>query len=144
MVLFYLTWPKKEFLPNIEKRSWKDLDFLGSFLVIAASVLVVFAFQNAGSNVGEEPWRQPTFIAAVVVGTLCWAALFAWEAFFERRGKDKMAAFPLRLLRNHVYGFGVLNTMFLGFPYLTTVYALPLRLQVVNGKSPLDAGVMLL
>lgn len=144
MVLFYLTWPKKEHLPNTEKRPWKDLDFLGSFLVIAASVLVVYAFQNAGTNVGEEPWNQATFIAAVAAGIVCWIALFAWEVFFERRWPQKMAAFPLSLFRNHVYGFGLLNTMFLGFPYLTTVYALPLRLQVVNDKSPLNAGIMLL
>ena len=144
MALFWVTWPKKEHLPNIERRSWKDLDFVGSLLVIAASVLVVFAFQNAGTNIGEEPWTQATFIAPVVAGTLCWIALFAWEAFFERRWKDKMAAFPLRLLRNHVYASGVLNTMFLGFPYMTTIYSVPLRLQVVNGKSPLNAGIMLL
>jgi hypothetical protein len=38
----------------------------------------------------------------------------------------------------------VLITMMTGFPYFIVIYALPLRFQVVNGKSPLAAGVSLL
>ncbi|KAJ9155023.1 Major facilitator superfamily transporter [Pleurostoma richardsiae] len=142
MVLFYLTWPKAEYLPAIEKRSWKDLDFVGSFLVIVSAVLVVFSFQNAGNE--DAPWGRAIFLAPLIIGVLSWITLFTWEAFFERRWKDKMAAFPLGLLRNHVYAFALLNTMFQGFPFMTTIYALPLRIQVVNEKSPLTAGLLLL
>ncbi len=38
----------------------------------------------------------------------------------------------------------MLNALFLGFPFMMIVYAFPLRFQVVNGKSALLAGVMLL
>jgi len=38
----------------------------------------------------------------------------------------------------------VLSTMFIGFPYFLVIYSLPLRIQVVNNKSPLVAGVALL
>jgi hypothetical protein len=34
--------------------------------------------------------------------------------------------------------------MLLGFPYLMIIYSFPIRLQVVSGKSPLVAGIMLL
>ncbi|KAB8303027.1 hypothetical protein EYC80_004481 [Monilinia laxa] len=40
--------------------------------------------------------------------------------------------------------FGLATTLLLGFPYLMVIYSLPLRLQVVNGKSPLTAGLGLL
>lgn len=145
MVLFYCAWPKAEYLPTIQRRSWKDMDFLGSFLVIAASVLVTFAFQNAGTNETDvNPWAKGTFIGPLVVGVVCWAALFAWEGAFERLWSRKMAAIPLVLMRNHVFAAATLNTIFLGFAYLATLYAVPLRLQVVNGKSPIMAGVLML
>ena len=50
----------------------------------------------------------------------------------------------MNLLRDRVYASAVLNTMFLGFPYILVIYAFPLRCQVVNGKDTLVAGVMLL
>lgn len=34
--------------------------------------------------------------------------------------------------------------MLLGYPYLQLIYAIPVRIQVVGGKSALVAGVMLL
>lgn len=143
MTLFYLAWPSAEHLPSIEKRPWGSLDYPGSFLLVAAAVLVVFAFQNAG--IDSSQWGQPIFIAPIVVGVLCWIGLFVWEAVVDRRWRDRLAAaFPLELLRNRVYTCGVLNTLFMGYPFMTTVYAFPLRTQVVNGKSPLTAGLMLL
>lgn len=144
MVFFYVSWPKAEFLPNIQKRSWKDLDFLGSLLVVSAAVLIVFAFQDAGYSHAENPWSNATFIAPLVVGLICWVGLFAWEGACEHFWSDKMAALPLVLIRNRVFAAVILNTIFLGFAYLATLYAVPLRLQVVNGKSPITAGVMML
>lgn len=38
----------------------------------------------------------------------------------------------------------VLSTILVGFSYLMVLYTIPLRLQVVNGMSPLKAGVSLL
>ncbi|EOO03912.1 putative mfs multidrug protein [Phaeoacremonium minimum UCRPA7] len=69
MVLFYLTWPKKEFLPNIEKRSWKDLDFLGSFLVIAAPMLggVAIGSSMGGAISGKKNRIFETLVAATIL-----------------------------------------------------------------------------
>lgn len=144
MVLFRGAWPKDEHLPNLEKRSWKDLDFLGSFLVIAAAVLVTFAFQNAGVHSSGNPWNKAVFIAPFVVGILCWIGLAAWQHFLARRSPRKMAALPPTLIRNRVFAAAALNTIFLGFAFLATLYTIPLRLQVVNGKSPIMAGVIML
>ena len=143
IVLFYLSWPKASSLPNIERRSWKDLDFFGSLLLLAAAVLVIFAFQNAGGN--ADQWGHAVFLAPLLVGIACLIGLFVWEIIVERFLGDRLAVpFPLQLLRNHVYLAGMIHTMFLGFPYLMIIYAFPLRSQVVNGQSSLLAGVMLL
>jgi len=141
--VFVLAWPKAEHLPDIERRSWRSLDWAGSFLLVAAAVLVTFPFQNAGGD--ADQWDQAVFVAPLMAGILCWVGLFAWEWFIERRWKGSMlAAFPLRLLRNRVYASAMIHTMFMGFPFIMVVYAFPLRLQVVNGQTPLLAGVMLL
>lgn len=143
VIIFWLTWPKAEYLPAFKRRSWSDLDYLGSLLLIAASVLTVFSFQNAG--VDADQWNQAVFIAPLIFGVLCLIALFAWESFIERRWNGKKAAaFPLGLLRNRVYSAGIMNTMFMGFPYFVAIYSFPIRFQIVNGKSALQAGLMLL
>ncbi|KAK6716221.1 hypothetical protein SNK03_007096 [Fusarium graminearum] len=48
------------------------------------------------------------------------------------------------LLLSKVYSTAVVNTLLNGFPYLLLIYAIPLRFQVVSGKSALISGVMLL
>ncbi|KAI1466940.1 major facilitator superfamily domain-containing protein [Daldinia caldariorum] len=142
-LLFYFTWPPPQYLPHFGKRSWRELDYTGSILLIAASVLVVFPFQNAA--VLEDQWSKPVFIVPLIFGIISWLGLFSWSIFVERRlGNVIDAALPMRLLRDRVYAAAVLNTLFLGFPYMLVIYAFPLRLQVVNGKSSLIAGVMLL
>lgn len=55
-----------------------------------------------------------------------------------------LAAFPLQLLRNRVYSATLINDTMLGFAYIMIIYAVPMKLQVVNGKSALVAGIMLL
>ncbi|KAL7629686.1 hypothetical protein AAE478_001209 [Parahypoxylon ruwenzoriense] len=143
MLLFYFMWPKPQYLPHLERRSWKELDYLGSILLIAAAVLVVFAFQSVG--VETDQWSKAIFIAPLVLGVASGLGLFLWSIFIERRWGDEMAAaIPMRLLRHRVYAAAVLNTLFLGFPYILIIYTFPLRLQVVNGKDTLISGVMLL
>ncbi|KAI8632423.1 major facilitator superfamily transporter [Xylariaceae sp. FL1651] len=143
ITLFFATWPKPQYLPNAERRSWRELDYLGSILLIAATVLVVFPFQSAGG--ATDQWSQAVFLAPLVVGAAAWIGTFAWSLFVDRRWGDRVAAaLPMSLLRNRMYASAALNTMFLGFPFILVVYALPLRFQVVNGKDALIAGVMLL
>ncbi|KAL1893194.1 hypothetical protein Sste5346_006626 [Sporothrix stenoceras] len=142
MAVFALTWPNEKYLPVIERHPWSSLDIVGSVLLIAAAALVTFAFQNAGVN--PDQWNQAIFLAPLLTGIFCWAALFSWQAIVEKRYKHIMPAFPLKLLRKHVYASATLTTLFLGFPFFAVIFTFPLRLQIVNGKSGLMAGVMLL
>lgn len=143
MVLFYFTWPRAEYLPDLQRRKWTELDYFGSVLLVAAAVLVVFSFQNAAR--AEDGWSQAVFIAPLLVGLASWAALVLWSMFVDRRWGDKLAAaFPMRLMRDRIYVAAILSTTLLGFVFIMLIYAFPLRLQVVNAKSSLVAGVMLL
>lgn len=127
----------------MERRQWRYLDYVGSFLLIAASVLICFAFQNGATNATQ--WGQAVFITPLSVGVLSVFGLLAWELYHELHWKGKLAsALPLVLLKNRVYTAGALNTMFLGFPYLLCIYTFPIRFQIVHQKSALMSGVMLL
>ncbi|POR37397.1 Multidrug resistance protein 3 [Tolypocladium paradoxum] len=141
--IFLITWPKAELLAPAQRRSWKEFDYVGSALVIAASVLVVFAFQNAG-EASHSVWGNAVFIAPLVAGAIGWAALVAWEHMAEARFGGRFSpAFPISLFRNRAYAAGAASTLFLGYPYLLLIYSFPLRAQVVSGKSALVAGIML-
>ncbi|KAI9163752.1 Multidrug resistance protein 3 [Paramyrothecium foliicola] len=146
MCLFFLMWPKAEQLPDIEKRKWREFDYLGSCLVIAAAVLVVFAFQNAGeAEALGSIWGKAVFIAPLATGLLCWAGVAGWSLVIERKFAHKIVPnFPINLFRNRSYSAAAATTLFLGFPYLLIVFSFPLRAQVVSQKSALMAGVMLL
>ncbi|KAF5561002.1 multidrug resistance 3 [Fusarium napiforme] len=145
LVIFILTWPKSEYLPSQERRAWKELDFLGSLLVIASAVLVVFSFQNAGTERSNDGWKTSIFVAPLICGLFACGLLIAWQIFIQRRWHDRFApAFPINIFRNRIYSTAVANTLLNGFPYLLLIYAIPLRFQVVSGKSALISGVMLL
>ncbi|OTB08887.1 hypothetical protein M426DRAFT_7605 [Hypoxylon sp. CI-4A] len=143
VTIFFFTWPRSEYLPDIRRKSWKELDYFGSILLIVASTMVVFPFQIAGELMDQ--WSKAIFIAPLAIGVVSWFALIFWSILVDICWGDMMdAAIPMRLLRDRVYVSVLLNTLFLGFPYMLVVYAFPLRLQIVNGKDALTGGIMLL
>jgi hypothetical protein len=145
MALFYFAWPPKDQLPNTQHRPLKSFDILGSVVVIAAAVLVTFSFQSAGTSTASNPWRTAMFLAPLIVGVICWTVLFAWSYIVDKHWAGRLLpAVPFVVFRNRIYTAGVLNTLFMGFPYFMTLYVFPLRAQVVNSLSALDAGLTLL
>ncbi len=129
---------------HAERRPLHELDVLGSFLLIAASVLCVFAFQESGAS-STRTWATAIFIAPIVVGSFCWLALIGWEIAVLSFWQDSISAvLPSSLLKRRVYSAGALTTLFTGFPYFIGIYNVPLHFQIVNGKNPLVAGIALL
>jgi hypothetical protein len=140
VVLFLLTWPIESMMKQPARRSWRQLDFPGSLLLIAASVLVVFAFQQAGLR--PDSWDTAMFLAPLLTGCLCWCILFTWEVFASNISIS--AILPPRLLKRRVYTSTVIITILTGFVNFTAIYSLPLHFQVVNRSSPLTTGIALL
>jgi hypothetical protein len=143
MVLFYIAWPKANQIHHAEHRPLRELDIVGSALLIAASVLVVISLKEGGLN--ANTWGTALFIAPLLVGCLCWILLFGWEVTVARFWEGTVAAiFPLRLLGRRVYMASVVSATMIGFPYFVIIYSLPIRFQVVNEMSALSAGIRLL
>ncbi|KAK4152772.1 hypothetical protein C8A00DRAFT_44201 [Chaetomidium leptoderma] len=69
LVIFLLAWPNKKYLPSLERRAWKDVDFVGAFLLMASAVLIVFPFQNSSK---PSSWSSATFLAPLLTGAPVW------------------------------------------------------------------------
>lgn len=144
MLIFLISWPSEEQMPHTQSRSWRQFDFFGTVLGIAASVLVVFAFQNAGES-KSGTWGRPVFIAPVAIGLACWLALFTWGFAIDKWfAKSIVPVFPIDLFRNRRYTRSALTTFLLGYPHLLLIFSFPIRMQIVSGRSPLHAGLTLL
>jgi hypothetical protein len=145
LAIFLLSWPKPEDMPYVRVRSWKSFDYFGTLLIIAAAVLVVYAFQNAGESF-YEVWNTAIFIAPLAAGVICWAGVFVWSYMLDKGvfGKGFAPAFPFRLLRNRHYSAAAISTLLMGYPFLLLIFSFPMRAQVVSGKSALVSGLMLL
>lgn len=145
MIIFFFSWPQKlqmGYTQLRQLRSWKQFDIIGAILGIAASVLVVFALENAGES---EAWGAIKFILPLILGLLSWIMLFLWSYFSDKRlSQNIVSIFPMTLLRNRRYTRTILAAVFAGCPYLLLIYSIPMRMQVFSGKSPFVAGLSLL
>ncbi|RDW58158.1 MFS multidrug transporter-like protein [Coleophoma cylindrospora] len=142
LILFCIAWPKADQIRHAERRPLKDLDIISSILLIAASVLVVFALQEGG--ITSNSWGTPLFLVPIIIGIICWISLFGWEYLAHKHWTRLLTMFPFRVMRNRVYSAAAMSTLLTGFSYFVVIYSLPLRFQVVNQKSALDAGVGIL
>jgi hypothetical protein len=142
MILFCIAWPNSDQMQHAERKSVTELDFMGGVLQLAASILVVFAFQEAGLARISNVWMTASFFAPLLVGCLCWILLFGWETIMPRYW-SVTPLLPPQLMRRRVYSAGVLCTTTTGFVYFSVIYSLPIHFQVVYQKSALAAGIAL-
>ncbi|KAK8145062.1 hypothetical protein G3M48_004967 [Beauveria asiatica] len=145
MTIFLLAWPSKAQHNPPSRLQWRNFDFFGTTLIIAASVLVVFAFQSAGET-SRNIFSSSVFIAPMTTGLLCWGGVFVWAFLVESRkfGAGLVPALPFKLFRNRHYTSAALTTLLIGYPYLQIIFTFPSRAQIVSGKSVLVSGLELL
>lgn len=147
LILFHLSYPRPSQLRPRAHRNFSELDTPGSILLIGFSVLLVFGL-NEGSIV-PSGFRSVLFIGPLIASIVCLLALILWQVAIARNitlifAKTITPLFPTRLLRNRPYVAAVACTLATGLPTLTLLFALPLRLQIVNGLNALTAGTALL
>ncbi|KJZ75123.1 hypothetical protein HIM_05609 [Hirsutella minnesotensis 3608] len=144
MITFLLSWPKGADIPSLTRHSFKSFDYIGSILLIAFSVLFVFAFQHVGSTIPSS-WAGAVFIVPITISVACLVGLLTWGYLVHHRlAKDVLPTFPLSLFRNRFYAAAVLTTLLLGFPLLFLIYSVPLNAQIGTGKSAISASLLLL
>ena len=73
----------------------KRIDFLGAFLVLAASILFVSALEEGGT---EYPWKSVVVLSLLCLSVVLWILFFFWQKVASGRGDANEPILPWRLL----------------------------------------------
>ena len=120
-------------LPHVRRDH--RIDYPGAAaLVVGLVPLLIVAEQ--GRDWGWASGRALTCYAIGVIGII--AFLLAERAYGDE------ALLPLRLFRGRTFGVGSILNFIVGMGMFGGIAMLPLYLQIVKGKSPTEAGLLLL
>jgi high-affinity Fe2+/Pb2+ permease len=81
------------------KGAFARLDILGTILLLAFSVLIVFALEEAGSRYA---WGSYVIIITLVFSLVAGVGFVGWEWWIERAKGKQEPTFPLSLLKDRV------------------------------------------
>ncbi|KAL8628149.1 hypothetical protein Q9189_006158 [Teloschistes chrysophthalmus] len=125
--------------------SIRRIDFTGFFLLLAASVLLVTALEEGGT---EYSWRSPIVLCMLFASLIAWTLFFLRERIESRKHRLDKSAFdsvlPWHLVTNRFWASMILHAFFTGIGYLTMAIDLPQKFQIVNADSAFRAGYRLL
>ncbi|KAK0636738.1 major facilitator superfamily transporter [Bombardia bombarda] len=125
----------------VSQRAWKRIDFLGAFLSLSASILLVFALEQAGV---VYPWKSGPIISTFVISGVLFVTFLLWQRWLTLSDSAREPMFPWRLASDR-FMLGLLLTGCLtGFPFMAAIIGIPQRLQTVNGTTAVEAGIRLL
>lgn len=110
------------------------IDYVGSVLLMAAITCVVLVTTWGGT---EHAWTSPTIL--LLSGAA--AVLVAVFVVVERRVDEPVL--PLRLFRNRTFSLSSSVSFIVGLAMFGSISYLPLFLQIVNGASATDSGLVL-
>lgn len=85
---------------KFSRASLARLDFLGAAILLAATVLIVFGFEEAGSR---YPWASAPVLGALIVGALLLVVFLFWERIVARPHRAQEPIFPLRLMKGRIF-----------------------------------------
>ncbi|KAH9810508.1 Major facilitator superfamily domain, general substrate transporter [Teratosphaeria destructans] len=144
IVAFCLVWPWRS---DVRRPSWtalRKVDVVGTLLLLLASVLLVFALQEAGAE--KYAWNSPIIVAAFVVSGSAATAFVIWEIGLEKMSSSWQVevVFPIRLLGDRALAAAFIVTTLNGFVWFVGIVGLPERFQIVSGDGPVKAGLRLL
>lgn len=120
-------------LPFAKRRH--RIDYEGAALLVAGMTALLLALVWGGN---EYAWSSSTIIGLTTVGLVLTGAFVAWEA---RAAEPIM---PLGLFRLPVFRVSVVLSFLVGVGMFGGIIFLPLFLQVVNGVSATNSGLLTL
>jgi hypothetical protein len=84
---------------KFSKKNFKRIDVLGTFLLLAASILMVTAFEEAAHG---RAWDSALVISFLVVSVVLWVIFALWERRITLSGSFQEPVFPWRFLQSRV------------------------------------------
>jgi EmrB/QacA subfamily drug resistance transporter len=107
------------------------LDLPGLGLASGGLLAIVWGLVRAN----ELGWTSPTIVGSFVVGAVLLVAFVAWEA----RTAEPML--PLRLFRSRTFSAANVVSLLMYFGMFGSIFLLAQFFQVVQGYSPIQAGL---
>ncbi|KAJ8073752.1 hypothetical protein PM082_012030 [Marasmius tenuissimus] len=120
--------------------NWKvkirRIDFLGSFLVLVSSIMVVMALTWGGSS---YPWTNAHVVAPGCIGIVFGIAFVLWE------GKGpKYPLLPLYIFRQRIVIGAAITHFINGYLTMVQVFYIPSFYQLAYGYSPTKSAAFML
>jgi hypothetical protein len=81
------------------QRNFQRVDFVGTSLLLAASIILVTAFEEAANG---RSWDSALVIAFLVVSVFLWAGFVLWERKTTLKNGRMEPIFPWRFLQSRV------------------------------------------
>jgi EmrB/QacA subfamily drug resistance transporter len=111
------------------------VDYLGAALLVAGVSCLLLATTWGGT---QYAWGSPTIVGLVV------AAVVLLAAFVVQESRASEPVLPLRLFRERVFSVGAALSGITGLAMFGAIAFLPLYLQVVQGASATNSGLLML
>lgn len=119
-------------LPESRVSSTGRLDFLAAILSLAGMTLLVWAIKMFGK---ASSFLVPDALIAFAAG----AALLAW--FIVRSMRSTTPLLELRLFRNRAFSAGIIAALGSTFAMVAALLLVAQWMQLVDGASPVEAGI---
>ena len=111
------------------------IDWAGALLLVATVTSLLLAVTWGGT---QYAWTSPVIIGLALAG------LALLPVFVAQELRHPEPVLPPRLFRNGVFAVATATMFVVGFALFGGIVYLPLFLQVVNGRSATNAGLLLL
>src|SRR4051812_40051638 len=111
--------------------AWQRLDLIGGLLLGGAVFLGIWGIVHGN----DDGWSDPAVLGPLVLAGVLVPAYLLWA-----RGRS-YAVLPLRLFSSRSFSVANVIALFFTIGMFGTVFLLSQYLQIVQGYSPLEAGV---
>jgi MFS family permease len=120
----------------------RQADIVGAFLLLGAIVFLVAALEEGGTV--NYSWNSAFIIASFIISGCLLVALLLWQWWASKETTAPVPSFPRTFTHNRVLLSSLFGSFLVGAPMTISSIQMPQRYQLVNGNSPLDAGIKFL
>ncbi|CAI7613619.1 unnamed protein product [Penicillium manginii] len=117
------------------------IDYPGFSMLLAASVLLIVAIEEAGISF---TWSSTLVIAFLVAAGVLLILFLVWQWYLYHAKSAREPILPWVFFKKRVMMGIFLNALLSGVPFVTLVLELPLRFMSINGRSGLKSGISIL
>lgn len=121
-------------------KRWSKLDYLGTILMLGASVTGVLAINSGGTIYSWDDGRIITYFVVSSVLLIAFGIQQSYCLFVT----DKNRTFPCHFLTSKVHIILFMQTAAASSLFLPPIYFVPLHFQFIRNDSAIQAGVRLL